>query len=270
MIALIAAWVGLSAVNGLLTNLFQAGERVTAVADKALNQLDSSMADFQVKAQNLSADVAQVGQNVADQGVIKTLLPPDKEAALTDKVNEIRQTADQVREAVASVRTFMNALSNLPFIQVPKYDDSALQKIDEFVQKVDGLVQTVKQGLEDLRSGIVTTMQKVSSALQDIGTAVQEARLNLATVRGYVQSANQVILPFLSAFSPIFFFVVALILSILYGWTIYVMFRMTKWANAWRKGASPSLVPNPSAPAGEQAPSALPTTTEPPKPEAKS
>jgi methyl-accepting chemotaxis protein len=250
IIALIGAWVGLTAINGLLVNLFQAGERATAVADSALTQVDTTMTTFQVKAQNLSADVAQVVQNVSDKGIILTLLPPDKETALSEKIDELRQTVDQVKEAIDSVRTFMQALSNLPFIQVPRFDSGPLQKVDAFIQQVAGIVQTVKQGLSDIRAGTATAIQIVANALQQISDAVLQARVNLVPLRGYVQSANQVILPFLTAFSPIFFFVIALIFSILYGWTIYVMFRMIKWSNAWRKGASPSLMPNPVAAAG--------------------
>ncbi len=262
ILALIGTWAGLSAANNLLVNLFEAGTRVTGVADKALTQVDSSMASFQVKAQNLSTDVAQVGQNVADQGVIKTLLPPDKEAAFTEQFDEIRQTVAQVQEAVGSVQNFMQALGNLPFIQVPKYDGSSLQKINDLIQKIDGFVQQVKQGIEDLRGGVTTVLQTVSNALAEISNAVLESRMNLATVRAYVQSANLVILPFLTAFSPIFFFFIALILTILYGWTIYVMFRMIKWASAWRMGKSPTLVPNPAAPAIE-AVATPPAATEP-------
>ena len=260
ILALIGTWTGLGAINGLMVNLFEAGTRVTGVADKALTQVDSAMVNFQIKAQNLSADVAQVGQNVADQGVIKTLLPPDKEAALTEKFDEIRQTVGQVQEAVASVRHFMAALSNLPFIQIPKYDDGPLQKINDLIQKIEGFVQQVKQGIEDLRAGVNTALQTVANALAEISNAVLEARMELATVRAYVQSANQVILPFLTAFSPIFFLFIALILTILYGWTIYVMFRMIRWANAWRKGASPTLLPNPAASGVEAAPATLPVT----------
>ncbi len=262
ILALISTWVGLSATNSLLVNLFEAGTRVTGVADKALAQVDTTMANFQVKAQNLSSDVAQIGQNVADQGVIKTLLTPDKEAAFTETFDQIRQTAAQVQDAVAGVRSFMQALGNLPFVQIPQYDNGPLQKLNDLVQQLGGLVQQVKQGVEDLRAGITTSLQTVANALSEISNAVLESRMNLATVRAYVQSANLVILPFLTAFSPIFFLFIALILTILYGWTIYVMFRMIRWSNAWRKGASPTLLPNPAAPGVE--PAAAPPSATPP------
>jgi hypothetical protein len=76
-------WVAFTAAGNMLVNLFQAAENATAVADKAL-----------------SNDVAQIGQNVSDKGVIVTLLPPDKETSFTDKVNEVKQTVAQVKDAV--------------------------------------------------------------------------------------------------------------------------------------------------------------------------
>jgi hypothetical protein len=227
----------------MLVNLFEAGEKATAVADKALTQIDNAMIEFGDKAAALSQDVAQVGQNVADQGIIKTLLPPEKEAALTDKVNELKQTMTQVKDAIDSVRNFMKALQAIPFIQTPNLDDSLLGKLDDIITKVEDLVGQVKQGIEDLRSGTAGAINQVSNALTQLSAAVFDARYPLAQLHAYVQSANQVILPFLQSFTPIFFFFVGAILSILYLWTAFVMWKFFRWASAWRKGASPTLAP---------------------------
>ena len=95
-----------------------------------------------------------------------------------------------------------------------------------------------KQGIENLRNGVAGAIDQVSAALTQVSTAVFDARFPLAQLRGYVQSANQVILPFLQAFTPIFFLFVGAIFTILYGWTAFVMWKFFQWANAWRKGAS--------------------------------
>ncbi len=87
----------------------------------------------------------------------------------------------------------------------------------------------------------------VSYALTQLSAAVFDARFPLAQLHAYVQSANQVLLPFLQGFTPIFFFFVGAIISILYVWTIYVMWKFFRWANAWRKGTSPSLTLVPAA-----------------------
>ena len=204
------------------------------------------MVDFGNKATALSNDVAQIGQNVADQGVIKTLLPPDKETIFTDKVNELKQTFTQVKDAIDSVRSFMKVLQAIPFIQTPTLDDSLLGKLDDTIQKVEGLVNQLKQGIENARNGIASAIAQVSSALAQLSAAVFDARYPLAELHAYVQSANQVILPFLQSFTPIFFLVVGAIFTILYSWTIFVMWKFLKWANAWRKGTSPTLTPTPT------------------------
>lgn len=216
------------------------------MADKALNQVDNAMVDFGTKSAALSNDVAQVGQNVADKGIIANLLPPDKETALTDKVNEVKQTVAQVKDAIDSVRNFMKAFQAIPFIQTPTLDDSLLGKLDDAIQKIEGFVGQVKQGLEDLRGGVAGALDHVSNALSQLSAAVFDARFPLAQLRAYVQAANQVVLPFLQAFTPTFFLFVGAILSILYGWTAFVMWKFLKWANAWRKGASSTLAPNPA------------------------
>ena len=81
------------------------------------------MVEFGTKSAALSADVAQVGQDVADQGIIKTLLPPEKEAALSQKVSEVQQTFAQAKDAIDSVRNFMGVFQAIPFIQTPSLDD---------------------------------------------------------------------------------------------------------------------------------------------------
>jgi methyl-accepting chemotaxis protein len=259
VLSLIFMWMAFTAAGNLLVNLFEAAERATAVADKALTQIDNTMIDFGTKAAALSNDVTQIGQNVEDKGVIAMLLPPDKEVIFTDKVTEVKQTVAQAKDAIASVRNFMEAFRAIPFIQTPSLDDSLLGKLDKAIQDVEKFVDDLKQGIEDLRNGVAGAIDKVSTALAEISNAVFEARLPLAQLRAYVQSANQVILPFLQTATPIFFFFVGAIISILYLWTAFVMWKFFQWARAWRKGASPTLVPAPAA-----VPAAAGAVTEPP------
>lgn len=243
ILSLILMWVAFSAAGNMLVNLFEAAEKATAVADKALTQVDNTMVDFGTKSAALSDDVAQVGQNVEDKGVIAALLPPDKATVFTDKIIEVKQTVGQVKDALDSVRNFMRAFQAIPFIQTPSLDDSLLGKLDKGIQDIEKFVADLKQGIEDLRNGVAGAIDKISAALTELSNAVFEARIPLAQLRAYVQSANQVILPFLQAFTPVFFFFVGAILSILYLWTTFVMWQFVKWANAWRKGTSPTLAP---------------------------
>jgi hypothetical protein len=247
ILSLIFMWLAFTAAGNLLVNLFEAGEKATGVADKALTHLDNTMIDFGSKAASLSSDVAQVSQNVSDQGVIANLLPPDKEAALTEKVNEVQQTMAQVKDAIDSVRNFMQAFQALPFIQTPNLDDSLLGKLDSLIRDIGKFVNDVRTGIENLRNGVAGAIDQVSYALAQLSDAVFQARFPVAQLRAYVQSANQVILPFLQTATPIFFFFVGAIISILYVWTIFVMWKFFKWANAWRKGAAAALVPVPAA-----------------------
>jgi hypothetical protein len=247
ILAVILMWTGFVAAGNLLVNLFTAAEKTTAVADKALAQIDNTMVDFGTKGYALSEDVAQVGQNVEDKGVIATLLPPDKETVFTDKVNEVKQTFGQVKDAVDSVRNFMGVFKALPFIQTPNLDDSLLGKVNDAIVKVEDFVAKIKQGTENARNGVTGAIDQISAALAGLSEAVFEARYPVAQLRGYVQSANQVILPFLQSFTPIFFLFIGAIFTLLYGWTAFVMWKFFKWANAWRKAASPTLVPAPAA-----------------------
>jgi hypothetical protein len=240
-------WVAFSAAGNMLVNLFEAAEKATTVADQALTQVDNAMISFATQANALSADVAQVGQDVADQGVIKTLLPPEQEAALTDKVDEVKQTMGQVKTAIDSVRSIMQAIKAIPFIQTPELDDSLLAKLDKTIQDIEKFVSDIKQGIEGIRNGVAGAIDQVSYALTQLSTAVFDARYPLAQLRGYVQAANQVILPFLQTFTPIFFLFVGAIFTILYGWTAFVMWKFFRWASAWRKGVSPTLTPAPAA-----------------------
>jgi hypothetical protein len=263
ILSLMMMWLAFSAAGNMLVNLFEAGEKATATASKALIQIDNTMVDFGNKASALSTDVAAVGQNVEDKGVIMTLLPPDKETVLSEKVNDLKQTVGQVEEAINTVRSFMKAFQALPFIQTPTLDDSLLGKLNEGITKIEGFVSDLKQGLEDLRTGVAGAIDKVSMAMQGISDAVFEARFPVAKLQAYVESANQVILPFLQAFTPIFFLFIGAIFSILYGWTAFVMWKFFRWSSAWRKGTSPALTPAPAAVAVTDASPPLVAASEP-------
>ena len=246
ILSLILMWLSFSAIGNVLQSLYAGGVTATAKVEQSLNQLDSVMVDFGNKSAALSADVAQVAQNVTDQGIINTLLPPDKETELSLKVDEIKQTVGQVKDGIDTVRSIMQIASAIPFIQTPDLDDSVLGKLDKIVQDIEKFVSDVRQGIEDLRNGVAGAIDQVSAALTQVSTAVFDARFPLAELRAYVQAANQVLLPFLQAFTPIFFLFVGAIFTILYGWTAFVMWKFFKWASAWRKGASPTLAPAPA------------------------
>ncbi len=167
------------------------------MADKALLQVDNSMIDFGTKAAALSNDVAQIGQNVTDKGVIATLLPPEQETVFTDKVNEVKQTVAQVKDAIDSVRNFMRAFQAIPFIQTPNLDDSLLGKLDDAIRKVEELVGQLIQGIENLRNGIAGAIDQVSSALAELSDAVFQARFPVARaarLRAVSQSSDPAVL----------------------------------------------------------------------------
>ena len=245
ILSLILMWLSFSAIGNVLQSLYTAGISATAKVDTRLNQLDSAMVDFGDKSAALSTDVAQVGQNVADQGIIANLLPPDKETALTLKVTEIKQTVAQVKDGIDAVRSIMQVAKAIPFIQTPNLDDSVLGKLDQTIQSIEKLAGDIKQGIEDLRTGVAGAIDRVSSALTQVSSAVFDARFPLAQLRAYVQAANQVLLPFMQVFTPIFFLFVGAIFTILYGWTAFVMWKFFQWARVWRKGNVSTLTPAP-------------------------
>ena len=257
ILSLILMWLSFSAAGNVLQNLYAAGITATAKVDTSLNQLDAAMVDFGNKSAALSTDVAQVGQNVSDQGIIANLLPPDKETALTLKVNEIKQTVAQVKDGINTVRNIMQVAKAIPFIQTPNLDDSLLGKLDDGIQKIEGLVGQVRQGIEDLRTGVAGAIDRVSSALAQVSAAVFDARFPIAQLRAYLQAANQVLLPFMQVFTPIFFLFVGAIFTILYGWTAFVMWKFFQWARVWRKGAVATLTPAPAAATVTDAPAPL-------------
>jgi hypothetical protein len=147
----------------------------------------------------------------------------------------------------------MEAFQAIPFIQTPSLDDTLLGKLNDGIKQIEDLAAQIKQGIEDARSGIAGAVNQIAAALGQVSDAVFEARFPLAQLRGYVQAANQVILPFLQAFTPIFFLFVGLIFTLLYGWTAFVMWKFFQWARAWRKGVSPTLTPAPATAAIEPA-----------------
>jgi hypothetical protein len=49
ILSLIFMWLAFTAAGNLLVNLFEAGEKATAVADKALTQVDNAMVDLATK-----------------------------------------------------------------------------------------------------------------------------------------------------------------------------------------------------------------------------
>ncbi len=153
----------------------------------------------------------------------------------------------QVKDGIDTVRSIMQVVKAIPFIQTPNLDDSVLGKLDKIVQDIEKFVADAKQGIENLRNGVAGAIDQISAALAQVSTAVFDARFPLGQLRAYVQAANQVILPFLQAFTPIFFLFVGAIFTILYGWTAFVMWKFFQWARAWRKGASPTLAPAPAA-----------------------
>ena len=117
---IIGAWSGRSAAIEVTTGILKGVDQLAQTGRNGINRLDTRLNNLQTAVGEVEAAVDQVGQNVADKGLVMTLLPPEKEQQLEATAQQITDGLAAVKDVVQAVAELKQAIDRIPLVNLPE------------------------------------------------------------------------------------------------------------------------------------------------------
>ncbi len=123
MVGVIGTWVVEKSVSDAAVNILGVVYDTAGSLRVAGQKIDQGAGEVRQISSNVSSVSQKISQNVADQGLLVLLLPPEQEQKLTGLVQDIQDTFTTIREALAAGMTLYQSIDRLPIRQPAQTGD---------------------------------------------------------------------------------------------------------------------------------------------------
>lgn len=209
------------AVVGVFEVVYQSAGGLRNVGTR----LNQSGGEIRQISTNVSEVSKNISQNIADKGLIATLLPQEQEQNLTAKLGELQDSFNNIKDLVFAGINLYTAIDKLPFINLPMPSqekiDQALAAITNIQTTADELRQTVQDFRQNASGeiGKVTAIaDKVTQSIDELSVRLGELDSNLANLQAFAQKMQQIL--------PNILFAAAIVLTLLFVYLIYSQVEM--------------------------------------------
>lgn len=224
-----------------------------AVVRKAIARVDQPLATLETKTSEIAAAAQEVSQDVSDQGLVRTLLPEEKDQQLMAAADSLRDTFTEVHDTIGSGLSLYRTIDSIPFINLPSMSATQMDKIDGGVSQAQALVATVKSQIADARSGAAGAIDKVTATVALLSGATGQVRDRLANTDAKL-AALQALAVHLQQVVPTALVILAVVISLLLAFVIFtqvevILLYVRRWRLLGQAAEAPvAEVPAPPAP----------------------
>lgn len=249
---ILITWFLNFALGSLVVDLSVGVEKTAQALQRGTTRMETGVTNLQTQVQSISQAASQISQNIADEGLVRTLLPSDREASLDAGIERVTTSVSSISDAVSSARDFYRAVNRIPGINLPEPSPESTSRISGTVTQVRSDVQDLKSGIQRVRGGAANTVNQLAEVADRVSEQLGELLAQLQTFNTQltgVQTAAQQ----LRRTVPVIITISAVLLTLLQLWVIftqYVMLRLNwgKWrtpAPALALSAAPGPAPLP-------------------------
>ncbi len=227
---IVGAWMSRSpAIDASIAGL-NGVDRLAQTGRDGIARLDTTLTQLNQEIAEVESAVDQISQKVQDEGLVLTLLPPEKEEKLQATAEQVSDSLTNIREMVQSALELAEAVNRLPFVDLPMPEPERVQALQESISSIRNGVGELRTNLQQVRERASTGVSRVSasaSALTQRLKTVQEnlGRIDsrLATLQDKANQLKQTIPPLITTS--------AVVISLVLGWIIYALVILIK--RAW-------------------------------------
>lgn len=173
-------WVAQRAVTTSITNLIDNLYLVTENIQSTVQVFDQKLANMQAITQAISQASTTLSQQVADQGLITTLLPEEQNKNLSDLSATVQDSIKNIHDTLTTVREIYQTIDQLPFINLPGLNQDQIDKLQQSVESIQTTVDQVTAAITAFRAGASEQIGKVTSAIDQLGSILGDVRSRLA------------------------------------------------------------------------------------------
>ena len=183
VLGIIGVWVGNPILSDMVVGITVSAEKSVQGMDRGVQRINSGVDNLRGEIDSAQQAVTQISQNVADDGLVRQLLPEAKEARLDNAIDRIKQTTEAVRDTLSAAHDLYQSVNRIPFVSLPAPDPDTVNKVQTGVAEI-------QQDVQDLKDGIAAVRAKQANAIARINTVTERADTRLANVQNQLNQLS--------------------------------------------------------------------------------
>jgi hypothetical protein len=220
VLGILGTWVANLVLGSVVVDLSVGVENTAQAIQRGVGRVDSGVEELRIQVQELEQDVLQIGQNLTDEGLIRTLLPAEKEERIDAAADKVATLFDALRDTFVSARQLYTSLNRLPGVNLPTPDADRTEQVMSTLDQVRTDVAELKSSIAGIRERQGAAVARVA----EIGTRLETRLANLdAALSGLEDNlvAIQAGAVQLRRTLPTLMTIGAVIMTLLLAWVIY-------------------------------------------------
>jgi archaellum component FlaC len=175
-------WVAQQPVRNTVSTLVDSTITVTQNIQVTIQGFDQKLADMQEIVGSISTATNTLSQQVADQGLIATLLPEEQSTNLANLSASVQESINTIQDTLTTVRSLYQTIDAIPFVDLPSLSQDQIDQFSQSVTTIQTAVDNVVNAISAFRSGASTQIDKLTAAVDQVNSVLSNARTLLANL----------------------------------------------------------------------------------------
>jgi archaellum component FlaC len=183
-------WVTQQAVRNTVSTLVDSVITITQNIQALDQNYDQKLANMQEIVSSISTATNTLSQQVANQGLIATLLPEEQSTNLANLSASVQESINTIRDTLITIRSLYQTIDSIPFVKLPSLSQDQIDQFSQSVTTIQTAVDNVTNAITAFRSGASTQIDKLTAAVDQLNSGLSYARNILANVDNSLTEAQ--------------------------------------------------------------------------------
>ncbi len=219
---IVGSWVGRSVVIDVADGVLDGVHGLAAVGREGVGFVNSHAEDLSMTVGEVETAVDQISQNVTDQGLVLTLLPPEKEQKIENAADRVGEAAANIRSIVDSVAGLIDAVSKIPFVSLPAPDQVKLEALQSDIAAIQTGADQLSSDIQAFRDGTAGKIDTVTESIGDVNDRITGIQDKLDTIDQDLDGLQTRTVELKSQMRT-WTFIAAFVVTLIMLWVIYAM-----------------------------------------------
>jgi Tfp pilus assembly protein PilN len=240
-------------------NLLTTGENLVSTVQQGVVSVETRVDTLYANTSGVESALNKISSDIEDQGLILTLLPPEKEKELTDSIKEVVDVFNSVRDTLLGIKQLYSTINEIPFVNLPLPDDDLIQQATQVTEKLEKSVNDLSTKIQDFRTKSASTVDALNAIVSDVNTSIENFNNALNQLDQQLYATQTGLARLKTVVSPLFN-LITIVFDILLAWMIFANVAVIRWSlqvlratkikkSALASNPEPDAMPEPEQPA---------------------
>lgn len=228
---IIGVWVTRGPVIETIDSVVESVAQFSQAGQEGVDRLDGRLIELRRSVAEVETAIDALAQNVEEQGVVVTLLPPETEQRLQTTTQQVTDALTSIADVVRAVIQLADTIGRLPFVNLPEPNPQQVASLESEVEEIRAGVEQLESEIRRFREGAASEIAALSTTTTNIDTRLEAAQDELSQLDSrlerLVAEANRLRQQLVTAIG-----IIVVVLTLLQGWVAYAMVRLIgqEWA----------------------------------------